>query len=558
MTAALVGAIDDALWWRDRVDVDPEAAMTHARRWMAASADTGELGVLARHVACLASVETGKFDEARTHARAGLLNACRAGFSRREAQIRLTLAWIELDAGAVEACRDELAAAEPHLTGTDLHRVACVRGLVHCQSDRYREAVVELTEALRCLEAEEHQRWAANALVGRALAYLYLNEFEAADADFAAAGRRFALEGRLERAAVCTHNRGCAAFRAGDLPRALRLHENALVQGLDVDAHPETRVDRAEALAAAGLNAEARAEMHRAADRLAALGRAVRLAETRLALAGCALRDGDAVAAIEAARQARRLFREQDRPAWAALATASLWQAKLLVGHRSWYAFTASWRAASACAEFGWSGVAAELRLAAGRAAHESGLPSVARRFWMRAAAGRDEIGATARQRAYGWVAQALLAQQDGDHEEVFTACRAGARVVDGHAAGMAAFEMRVHAFGLAGDLADIATGTALDSGDPTVVLRWTECHRAGALNLRALRPPNDRELRDALVDLRACVAELRDSRSGRPRELMARVAALEERVPSRHAGQRNHWRPSFTGRAWRGARGAR
>lgn len=530
----IVDEIDEALSWRDRARVEPESALSRAELWLSTHASDTELRVLARHVACVASVERGQLGDARHHARLGLATAGRAGLRHREAQLRLTMAWIELDGGAIDACREHLAAAEPHLRGADLCKIACLRGLLHCQSDRYRAAVEELTDALQSLQGEEHRHWAANALVGRGLAYLYLNELDGAEADLAAAERRFAIEGRVERAAVCTHNRGCVAFRGGDLPRALRLFNEALAHGLDTEAHPETRVDRAEALAAAGMNSEARQEMHCAADRLSALGRSVRLAETRLALAGCALRDGEARIAIEAAREARRLFRDQDRPGWCALAAATLWQAKLLAGTRSWYAFVAARRVASSCAGYGWTAAAAELWLAAGRAAHECGMQLTARKLWKLAATCRQDVTATAPQRALGWIAEALLAEQVGDREQVFHACRSGLRVVEGYAAAIVAFELRVQAFGLASELSDIAVGVALRTGDPSLVLRWTECHRASALNRRVFRPPADRELRAALLELRLAVAQLRESRSGRPREAMARIADLEERVRHR------------------------
>ncbi|CAM06158.1 CHAT domain-containing protein [Saccharopolyspora erythraea NRRL 2338] len=545
--------IETALRWRARASTAPQEALRHAERWLSDPVRDVEFRVLARHVAAIAEVERGRLRDARKHARLGLTAARRGGLEQREAQFRLTLAWIEFDRGMTDACWEHLVAAEPRLRGRDRRRAVCLRGLLYCQNDRFPEAITQLTEALAQLDAhqvsgnedsahekpehsherrsKEDLRWVANALLGRGLAWMYSNGLEEAETDLARAERIFASADQPGRAAGCRHNRGCVAFRAGDLPRALRLYSAALSMGLDTESNPEALVDRAEALAAAGLTAEARTEMERAADRLAARGRAVRLAETRLALAGCALRDGDARAAVEAAGEARRLFRAQRRPAWVALAAATEWQAKLRNGHRSRYALVAARRAGVVCAGFGWSAAAAELWLVAGRVAGGAGMPALSRKLLALAAASSDDPRAGASQLAVGWHARALLAEQVGDLPGLFAACRSGLRAVENYAAPMAAFELRVHTFGLAADLADTAVTAALRVGDPELVLRWTECARASALQRRALQPPADPELRRSLVELRAAVADTRGSRNG---GALRRVEELEGRVRRR------------------------
>ena len=152
----------------------------------------------------------------------------------------------------------------------------------------------------------------------------------------------------------------------------------------------------------------------------------------------------------------------------------------------------------------------------------------------MLAASCRDDPAAIAPQRAVGWLAEALLAELDEDRGRLFEACRCGLRVIEGHAAAMAAFELRVHAFGLAAELADTAIGAALATGDSRLVLRWTERYRASAVSRRSLRPPSDPQLHTALVELRAAVAALRDSGSADPRASMARVSECEARVRHR------------------------
>lgn len=521
--------LDPLLWWREHASSAPLEALRRAERWLATTPVDPEIEVLARHVACLALVERGSASAATEHAHRGLDVARRAGLAQREAQLRLTLAWVELDRGAGEASYEQLAVAEPHLDEDDLARASCVRGLLHCQGDRFREAVAELSSALEALRARGDRHWTANALVGRGLAQHYLNALEPAEDDLFAAERLFAADGRPLRAAACQHNRGCVAFRAGDLPRALRLFSDALNTGMDPNACPEARVDRAEALVAAGMHAEARAEMQRAARDLTAAGRQVRLAETRLALAGCALREGDPEGAVKAAREARALFRAQDRPAWSALAAVTLWQARLRSGPCTRRALAAARKAAATCADHGWPAPAAELWLTAGRSAHQAGLRSASRELLAKAAASGEQGLATAPQRVVGWSARALLAQQDGDPDGVFEACGQGLRTVDTYAAAIPAYELRVQAFGLAEELAATAVGQALRLGDPRAVLRWTERARASALSRRLPHPPEDEELREALVQLRAAVAADRDGGDRR-----AEILELEDRVRQR------------------------
>ncbi|MFC7341551.1 CHAT domain-containing protein [Saccharopolyspora griseoalba] len=518
-----------AVGWREKACAEPVSALAEAEDLLAARGSADQRRVLARHVAALACVELGRAEQARRHAELGLADALRRGEPEPAAQLRLTLAWIELERGATAACRVRLAEAEPQLDAAGRARACCLRGLLHVQTGRHRKARERFTAALDRLGAGD-RRWRANALLGRGLANLYDNRLADAEEDLAAAEEIFAAEGRSLRAGGCRHNRGCVAHRAGDLPRALRLFEQAQAIGLDESVLPEAMVDRGEALAAAGLTEQARVIMERAAERLEACGRSGRLAETRLALAGCALRAGDPVAAATEASAARRSFRGQRRPAWAALACAVAWQAKLRAGRYSRFTLAAARRVAAECERFGWAVPAAELRITAARCAQRAGLGGTARALLGGCATPRT--GAPPQERALGHLAEALLAEQDGDAARLFRACRDGLRQVDEQAAGMAAFELRVHALGVADELGEVAVRAALRVGDPRLVLRWTERSRAAALQRRALRPPSDRRLGVELVELRAAVQDV--SRGARPERGRDEVARRERRVRQR------------------------
>ncbi|GAA2329333.1 CHAT domain-containing protein [Saccharopolyspora halophila] len=522
--------VESVLRWRERACAEPVAALEEAERILATVGRDDELRVLARHVAALACAELGRAEQAHRHARFGLARAVCNDWMGWAAQLRLTLAWIELERGATSASRVQLDEADPHLDAGGRARARCLRGLLHVQTGHHRQAHEHLTTALDDLRVDGDRRWTANALLGRGLAALYLNRPAEAEADLAAAERVFAADGKRLRAAGCRHNRGCVAFRAGDLPRALRLFEQAVAIGLDEAVLPEAMVDRGEALAAAGLTEQARSIMEQAAERLAACGRSGRLAETRLALAGCALRSGDLVEAAAQASAARGLFRGQRRPAWAALAAATTWQANLRAGRYSRFTLAAARRVAAECERYGWTVPAAELRITAGRCAQRAGLRGTARRLFGGCAVPPPD--APPPEKALGHLAEALLAEQDGDPSRLFRACRAGLRQVDEQAAGMAAFELRVHALGLADELGEVAVRAALRVGDPRLVLRWTERSRAAALQRRALRPPSDQRLNSDLVELRAAVQDV--PRSTDPKRAVAEVARLEKRVRHR------------------------
>ncbi|MCA1195641.1 CHAT domain-containing protein [Saccharopolyspora sp. 6V] len=525
--------ISAAVRWRDRVCADPDGAARAADRWLARSGDP-ELRVLARHIRALVAVERGRSAEARQHARVALAAARRERLPDRAAQVLLTCAWVELDRGDPEAAWRHLEAAAQQLTGQDAVRASCLRGVLLFQQDRQDEAVAVLSTALPGLAERGDHQWAANAHVARGLAHLYRNRLDEAEADLAAAEHRFRAAGRDQRAALCRHNRGCVALRAGDLPRALRLFDEARAAGADPAGHPEIRVDRAEALAEVGLHDQAREELHRAASRLQRLGRVARLGDTWLALAGCALRAGDPEAAIRPARCAARLFRSQRRHSWAALAVAVEWQARLRVGQVSRYALAAARRAGHACAEHGWTTAAAEVWLVAGREAARAGRRSTARALLELAAPGRGGGPGATRQLTVGWLAESLLAADAGDHDRLFAACRRGLRAVASYASGIAAWEPRIEAFGLAEELGSVAVGAALRSGDPRLVLRWVERHRLGAAHRRSVRPPTDPELGSALVRLRSAVSGAAEADGSRLRSALSEIGALERRVRDR------------------------
>lgn len=390
-----------------------------------------------RLAAALAHVELGEPGPAARHARLALAGAQRAGAGQLAASVRLVRAWLAVDRGRPRAALAELDRAVG-LRGVELAKARCLRGAAGFV---LREPVREvLTAALAGLRAEP--RWRANALIVRGADACYRGQAAQGRKDFVAAQRILTELGMVERAAVCLHNQGFAALRAGDSVAALRLFEAAERAGADPLRHPEMLLDRAEALAPE----EAMPVLRRAVVLLAAAEKWRKLAEAKLALARCALRGKDFAAAEAAAREAAELFRRQRRPSWTALASAVGMRAAVARGEVD---LVRGARVARWCARRGWAEEAAELRLALGRAARGS----VAGRRLL-AGVGAGPVCWRARaELAWGQDAAGLGA--GGWRGDVLRACRRG-------------LAERWNP-----ELAELGLAAAMTGGNPATVLRW-------------------------------------------------------------------------------------
>ncbi|MCO1579348.1 CHAT domain-containing protein [Crossiella sp. SN42] len=420
----------------DRAATEPDLVLRQAAAGLPAA--RGAELVNLRLAACLAHVELGEPTPAARHARLALAAAERAGLTGLTASVRLARAWLAVDRGRPRAALAELDRAAG-LRGIELAKARCLRGAALFA---LREpAETELTAAVAGLG--EAPRWLANALIVRGADACYRGQAARGRADFAAAERVLTGLGLTERAAVCVHNQGFAALREGDPLAALRLFDAAERAGADPLRHPEMLLDRAEALEPA----EALPVLSKAVTLLAAAGKGRKLAEAKVALARCALRDKDFRAAEVEAVAAAELFRRQRRPGWAALARALALRAALAAGNTP-ARWSAVGRAAALCARAGWAEDAEELRLVAGRAARWDG----------REALGRKLLGQV--RGAGRWRARAELAGGG----EVLAVCRRGLRA------------------GWDPELAEIGLGAALASGDARAALRWARrCRGDGA-----------------------------------------------------------------------------
>jgi hypothetical protein len=135
-----------------------------------------------------------------------------------------------------------------------------------------------------------------------------------------------------------------------------------------------------------------------------------------------------------------------------------------------------------------------------GRIAHDAGDAGLARASL--AAAARGRRSGPPLSRAAGWLAAALLANQDGDRRALYSACRRGLDAVDEHRAILGDFELRALASGHGIELARLAVSAAVRAGRPREIWWWAERWRASALNAAFTRP-DDPVLRTEVAALR-------------------------------------------------------
>lgn len=554
---------------------EPQAAMAMAREAHAAAVAAGidvdaavalrALGLAARSLHDIAAAER-YFSDA-------VAAAGRAGDADLEAECLVSLASALVFAGDTDAALRTLQQATPGPRTAIL--VATQEAGILCMVGRYAEAIRLYDPMVRALRRSGDAVLESRVLSNRAIAHVYTGRFHQADADLDRVERLVSRLGNELDLADCYHNKGFAAARNGDLPRALEMYGRAarywVERSLPMGAIP---IDRAEALLAAGLVRDAQGEAERATAAARAAGDLFDLAEGLLLLADCAHLAGDPAGSKAAAVEAAGLFAAQERPAWAATARAAAARAALASATASAddaagaaqaaaeldrLGFDSRALAAHAVAGKLWLAVAASLGRAnpasAGLAAAEatpapaepasSGLaaaelmpapaepqPSeLAGAELAKAAAGRRRGGAA--DRVVAWDAEGVRRAAAGDRSGAMAALRAAVRVVDTQQAALSATELRAHISLHADGSAALGLRLAIDGGAPRQIFAWMERRRANGLRAWPLRPPADAALAGRLADLRALTRDLDGAASSGadPRPLSRQIAQVEREV---------------------------
>ncbi|WP_241827261.1 CHAT domain-containing protein [Streptomyces graminilatus] len=461
--------------------------------------------------------------------------AADAGSAEREADVLGTLGVALVHAGRTRQGLEAFEQGVERGTGHTRARVLYRRAYAWWVLGHHREALDDVRRAIPVLRQADDVIWTARALTLRATVHLALGRPERADADFTAAEQLWDTTGQEHDKADVVESRALAAYRAGDIPAALRLFDEA-AERYDRLGTPVFvfYIRRCEVLMGAGLAPEAVAEADAAITVLDGIGgQRTRKAELLLTAAKAARLADDPHTAIARAAVAVRLFAGQRRSWWEAHARLVLLEARVATGRTSGRLVADAAALADRLAAFG-SPAAPEASLLAGRIALALGWREDAEKH-LRVAARSRRVGPPLA-RMTGWAAQALRAEAAGSGRGVLEACRRGLAVLDDHRTTLGASELRARATAQGAELAAMAQRATLSSGGPRRLLVWSERWRATVLSAPPARPPDDPALVQSLTAFREIAARAEEARiGGRPVPALEREQRrLEREVRSR------------------------
>ncbi|WP_327700409.1 CHAT domain-containing protein [Streptomyces sp. NBC_00459] len=461
--------------------------------------------------------------------------AADAGSAEREADVLGTLGVALVHAGRTRQGLEAFEQGVDRGSGHTRARVLYRRAYAWWVLGHHREALDDVRRAIPVLRQADDTIWTARALTLRATVHLALGRPERADADFTAAEQLWDTTGQEHDKADVVESRALAAYRAGDIPAALRLFDEA-AERYDRLGTPIFMfyIRRCEVLMAAGLAREAVTEADTALGVLDGIGgQSTRKAELLLTAAKAARLADDPHTAIARAAVAVRLFAGQRRSWWEAHARLVLLEARVATGRTSGRLVADAAALADRLTAFG-SPAAPEASLLAGRIALALGWREDAEKH-LKVAARSRRVGPPLA-RMTGWAAQALRAEAAGSGRGVLEACRRGLAVLDDHRMTLGASELRARATAQGAELAALAQRAALESGGPRRLLVWSERLRATVLSAPPVRPPDDPALGQSLTAFREIAARAEEARNdGRPVPALEREQRrLEREVRSR------------------------
>ncbi|WP_371402967.1 CHAT domain-containing protein [Kribbella sp. NBC_00662] len=437
--------------------------------------------------------------------RTALRLAEQSGRSEREADVLATLGATLGRAGRSREGLARLDRAVELSRGALTGRVLVRRADVLLVLGRHREALDDLRLAIARLRRSGDQVWEARSRNYRGFIQLALGGTKRADADFAVAEKLYAATGQEFEYAEARQNRGLVAYSRGDLPSALRYLDEAGRRFAAVGVvWPDLAIDRCGVLLAAGLSAEALAEMDQAIAQMEAEGgTATKRGELWFAAATAALAAGDPQAAQDRADRARRLFSAQRREWWSVRSSMVQLEARYQAGERGEPLLRRVSAAARRLDALGASEASAA-HLLAGRLALADGRSRTADRELE--LAGQHSKDAPPMARSSAWLGKALRAEARSDVRGMLSACGRGLDALDEHRLTMGATELRALATGQGAELAELALRDALRRDDPRRLLVWGERWRATALGVPPVRPSDDEQLGADLAALRDVV----------------------------------------------------
>ncbi len=474
----------------DLVQADPE--MAERLLWVVVRAtDEGDVDPTT-HVTALWGLgrlahDRGAIDDALIVYRDAVTMALDTDCSELAAEVRVSWSVCLQASGETDHALEQLAIAEPFLSGASAGRLYMQRGFLMAILGERSAAIEQYNRALPLLVSAGDELAVTRLISNRGVLHLQLGDSARASTDFLESQKMAERLGQQVLAAGALHNLAYLDGRLGRFPAALRGFAAARRHYADVGSPGryigDLDIDECGVMIEAGLGAEAEQIARRVVEAARRSGNTAQLAEALVSLARSQLMIGDAAGAELAAEEAAELFGSSGRTAWIAIARYLVIIARARDEGRRRTALRQFVRlrdVADRLERHGWLSEAAEVRVLTGRYALEAGRRDVAGEVLSTAAGARRHP--LARVRAEAWYAAALLAQADGDQRATFRALDAGLRSVDTYRATLGAADLRSRAAQLGAPLAELGLRLAVDGGSPLTVLRWAERCRASAL----------------------------------------------------------------------------
>lgn len=437
-------------------------------------------------------------------------------------RVMITLAYVEAEVGRLQAGLDLLdrAADRAGADAVTIGLAASQRGLLLLRAGRPLEARRAFDQALEVVGPEPE--YEATARLNRGLLLMTMGLTAQATTDFARCAVLSDRIGDEDLAALARHNLGYLALLAGDLPRALREMDAAAAAMPNPDDGAHVILgDRARALFACGMFADAEATLRRVCELLDPRTHAQDLGEAELLRAETLLHLGDAAQARRLAAAARRRFARRGSRTWSDVARLGQLRAAVHGGTRA-----DPGELDTLAVRLARQGLREEARLA--RAVAAALDPSRA----VPALAANDGVLT----RLYVHQVAAQRAHVAGRRQEALRRARRGLEDLQRYQAGVGSLDLQAAVTGHGRRLADLGMAAALREGRPAVVFAWAERARALGSRLSPVTPPTDPEDAAALADLRLARRRLREATlAGRDEPaLRSRCAELERTVRER------------------------
>lgn len=422
------------------------------------------------------------------------------------ANVLLELAYQESEFGSVDdglALLDE--AQDVRLPSKLVAQLASQRGLLLMRTGDLDGALAAFAAALAGLG--DDPRPVAKTALNRGNVHLHRHDLSAARADFVRCVTISTANDLTVYRAQAQHNLGYVALLAGEIAVALR--EMEAVRPLLVDLSPAFAAtcdtDRAQALLAAGLTAQAEETITSAAAAFGRVGLRQSQAEAELTRAELLHVTGRPDQAVRLANRAAARFRSRGATTWALRAESLALGAQATSGKVPADAVARAAQLESALAGAGLREEARTARLRTLRAAHALGDSATIDRLLPTVRVPRS---APVTSRLLARIVRADVARDRGRPAVARQHLRTGLNELFAWQSSFGSLDLQTGVAGHGRALARRGLGLAIEDGRPQVVFEWSERARAFASRLPAVRPPADPVGAAALAQLRQLRAE--------------------------------------------------